>query len=1203
MLQYSVQLPPLSLSSSKPKARKAMPAAVPQPPSTDVSHDPTPTMTKRTGTVRSRPTLSSGPAFGHSIPLAISTAFPPPPPTSQAGGRLSPSSPSPSVPSSSLSSPSLPPTPSLGSAFPFPQQIHHASPRLASAQLAKLTTRSPFVPNASLPSAPVPVPGTRSPRSSKAPLPYPSMPSPGLPSPSLAQSTFSATNSYYGRTASGASSTRSSFSSTAIDVLAPGDVLGEGLELLGEVARRVPIGESKEEVLANAFEVVRRLGAGSYAVVYLVREVLRMGDCEEEDMGCESDGADLDMSMDGHDRDVACVRKEKRGPVYGKEYAVKLLSKANLDEEALSAQMLEATIHQSLPPHPNIVTLHRTLETQSYLLLLLEFVPGEDLFYFLEQARDHYDPSSPCLPAAPLSPSTPAGGLPSTSPSDSDCSMSSESTARTPPTPSLLATMSPSKLLSRTRLKLIASMFKQMCDAVATCHEGGVYHRDIKPENFIVTDGVLELRAQGPGGKEEIRKERRVVVKLTDFGLSTTDMHSADMDCGSAPYMSYECRNNSHPTYMPRAADVWSLGIVLINMLYHYNPWTDTTDGVCPSFTLFQQSPVSFFTTRFTGMTQPVAEFLATKVFCTLPDPMDDSPRISAKEFGQWIQGLPDLLAPPLRPGSGHSHSRSASFSVNLAEVPGHRLASIPHSRRPSLRSAGGSRTPSVLAAGQRASFVAANISRQPSLLAFSESEHELHDARVNVGLGLGALPPLPDHEVEEDANEDELIDEANSRSASTNKRRKRGARKGKKETAAAAQAAPVLPTDDTLTTLASASQALARELSKTAKRTSGSTLSVPLGSSTTVNSDVQTQPAPPPAPVPVIVKKPSKWKLGFGKSSSNSGSNSSSLANVKEEQDASKASTASKAANLIMGLNAPPPSAQSKAAAPQGNGSLHPYSHAGPSAPSASSASFVSHATSRHAPASANSSVVSLDDPAWNRGRRQRGPANGTGERDVGMWGMSTQRGVSPSSASQLSVVSASTASTNWRSSIASTSSAATSTSAFTRYSNGSVRSVATAATSVSNTSWRSAGGKSVASNASATSAASTASSRRDPRLPPNVKMVLGEPWELSELPRQMYPDPEKVQFSSPPGRKRAQKPKNSNLDTISERPGPYAGLQTQQHPPATQAPVRMDASTSTSDLSRTAGDVDAEDPSSPRKVQKGQINALAKMLSALRR
>ena len=98
------------------------------------------------------------------------------------------------------------------------------------------------------------------------------------------------------------------------------------------------------------------------------------------------------------------------------------------------------------------------------------------------------------------------------------------------------------------------SYFRPIIDAIHYRHGFTIAHRDIKPENFIVTDGWDE------------DERRQVVVKLTDFGLSTRETASSDMDCGSAPYMSYECRNNCAPTYAPRAADVWSLGIVLINM-------------------------------------------------------------------------------------------------------------------------------------------------------------------------------------------------------------------------------------------------------------------------------------------------------------------------------------------------------------------------------------------------------------------------------------------------------------------------------------------------------------------------------------------------------------------------------------------------------------------------------------------------------------
>jgi hypothetical protein len=100
------------------------------------------------------------------------------------------------------------------------------------------------------------------------------------------------------------------------------------------------------------------------------------------------------------------------------------------------------------------------------------------------------------------------------------------------------------------------------------------------------------------------------------------------------------------------------------------------------------------------------------------------------------------------------------------------------------------------------------------------------------------------------------------------------------------------------------------------------------------------------------------------------------------------------------------------------------------------------------------------------------------------------------------------------------------------------------------------------------------------------------GVPWELDELPRAQHPNPIGDIFGSPPVRKqRTRKPKDVKLDTISERPGQVAARKL----PESQ---RRDASTSTTDL----GSPNAEGEGS-KKVQKGQINALAKMLSALRR
>jgi len=98
--------------------------------------------------------------------------------------------------------------------------------------------------------------------------------------------------------------------------------------------------------------------------------------------------------------------------------------------------------------------------------------------------------------------------------------------------------------------------FLQILDAVEFCHSIGIYHRDLKPENILVTDGGL-------------------TVKLADFGLATQDYITDDFGCGSTFYMSPECHEPSSLSscYASGPNDIWSLGIILVNLTCGRNPW------------------------------------------------------------------------------------------------------------------------------------------------------------------------------------------------------------------------------------------------------------------------------------------------------------------------------------------------------------------------------------------------------------------------------------------------------------------------------------------------------------------------------------------------------------------------------------------------------------------------------------------------------
>ncbi|KAJ5628683.1 hypothetical protein N7490_010911 [Penicillium lividum] len=97
----------------------------------------------------------------------------------------------------------------------------------------------------------------------------------------------------------------------------------------------------------------------------------------------------------------------------------------------------------------------------------------------------------------------------------------------------------------------------QFVDAIAFMHSKGLYHRDIKPENiFLMADGSM---------------------KLGDFGLATRDSWSYESSVGSDRYMAPEQYDSSSSGYSPAQADIWSVGICLLNILFQRNPFSTPT--------------------------------------------------------------------------------------------------------------------------------------------------------------------------------------------------------------------------------------------------------------------------------------------------------------------------------------------------------------------------------------------------------------------------------------------------------------------------------------------------------------------------------------------------------------------------------------------------------------------------------------------------
>ncbi|KAH9931678.1 kinase-like domain-containing protein [Epithele typhae] len=238
----------------------------------------------------------------------------------------------------------------------------------------------------------------------------------------------------------------------------------------------------------------------------------------------------------------------------------------------------EMSLHERASGHPNVVTLRRCMYSDKYAYIVMDYVSGGNLRHAVRERM--------CLADRPVE---------------------------------------------------VKRIMLQIIDAVAACHEKGIYHGDLKPSN-ILTDLLMTQ------------------MFLADFGMASDIRESKEFRHGTYRYIcpgkwlsavESQQYQDAHTSPCPTEGlgypalsfdrqqnDIWALGIILLELVCGCTMWEEATTAHA-TFRQFIRNPMSL---RRTFPLSPACVSLLARVLA-----VDPAERLSLAEFRTALCEVPSF--------------------------------------------------------------------------------------------------------------------------------------------------------------------------------------------------------------------------------------------------------------------------------------------------------------------------------------------------------------------------------------------------------------------------------------------------------------------------------------------------------------------------------------------------------------------------------